>query len=158
MKDNKEIIEVKVLEENGYKDNKKVKKDNFFKKYKKTIKRGIIIGGVLIIVFGGITFGAIYKTVKGNVNYTEEKAKDIALDKVKSEIKYNLEDSKKIALDKVKGEVIKTKEDFDDDNMSLVYEFEIKGNDNMLYEVEVDSKTGAIVDFDSPVSDKGDRD
>ncbi len=68
---------------------------------------------------------------------------------LKANAKYSQEDAKKIALDKVPGEVLKVKEDIDEDNNSLVYEFKIKTKDNIIKEVEVDSKMGNIVDIDN---------
>ncbi|MBC8632786.1 PepSY domain-containing protein [[Eubacterium] tenue] len=77
-------------------------------------------------------------------NYEKHNDKDI-----KANIKYSEEDARKIALEKVSGEVLKVKEEIDEDNNSLVYEFKIKTKDNTIKEVEVDSKMGNIVDIDN---------
>ncbi|MDO7204744.1 PepSY domain-containing protein [Paraclostridium bifermentans] len=47
--------------------------------------------------------------------------------------------------------------DLDDDNMSVVYEFKIKDKNNMLNEIELDSKTGAIIDMENH-NEKDDKD
>lgn len=75
--------------------------------------------------------------------------KNYSYNDLKANIKFSQEDAKKIALEKVSGEVLKVKEEIDEDNNSLVYEFKIKTKDNTIKEVEVDSKMGNIVDIDN---------
>lgn len=75
--------------------------------------------------------------------------KNYSYNGLKANIKFSQEDAKKIALEKVSGEVLKVKEEIDEDNNSLVYEFKIKTKDNTIKEVEVDSKMGNIVDIDN---------
>lgn len=75
--------------------------------------------------------------------------KNYSYNDLKANIKFSQEDAKKIALEKVFGEVLKVKEEIDEDNNSLVYEFKIKAKDNTIKEVEVDSKMGNIVDIDN---------
>lgn len=75
--------------------------------------------------------------------------KNYSYNDLKANIKFSQEDAKKIALEKVPGEVLKVKEEIDEDNNSLVYEFKIKTKDNTIKEVEVDSKMGNIVDIDN---------
>lgn len=75
--------------------------------------------------------------------------KNYSYNDLKANIKFSQEDAKKIALEKVSGEVLKVKEEIDEDNNSLVYEFKIKTKDNTIKEVEVDSKLGNIVDIDN---------
>ena len=67
---------------------------------------------------------------------------------IESNEKYTLADCQKIALKQIPGEIIKTEKDFNEDTLSLTYEFKIKGKDNLLNEIEVDSKSGAIIDID----------
>lgn len=123
-----------------------------FKKYKRLAKRIIIIGGISSVLIGGLVGGVIYKTIKGNINYNQEDLKKVALETVANIEKVNGNTGKETDLDKVKGEVIRTNKEIDDDTMSIIYEFKIKGKDNMLYEVEVDSNTGAVIDFEGPGS------
>lgn len=95
--------------------------------FKKVKKFGIItLSSAIILGIAGVGAGFYY--VKSNINYTQS-------------------DCQKIALEKIPGEVIKTEKDIDEDTLSLTYEFKIKGKDNLLNEVEVDSKSGAIVDI-----------
>lgn len=75
--------------------------------------------------------------------------KNYSYNDLKANIKFSQEDAKKIALEKFSGEVLKVKEEIDEDNNSLVYEFKIKTKDNTIKEVEVDSKMGNIVDIDN---------
>lgn len=75
--------------------------------------------------------------------------KNYSYNDLKANAKYSEEDARKIALEKVSGEVLKVKEEIDEDNNSLVYEFKIKTKDNIIKEVEVDSKMGNIVDIDN---------
>lgn len=85
---------------------------------------------------------------KDHDNY-DSNDKNYNYNDLKANIKFSQEDAKKIALEKVSGEVLKVKEEIDEDNNSLVYEFKIKTKDNTTKEVEVDSKMGNIVDIDN---------
>lgn len=85
---------------------------------------------------------------KDHDNY-DSNEKNYNYNNLKANVKYSQEDAKKIALEKVPGEVLKVKEEIDEDNNSLIYEFKIKAKDNTIKEVEVDSKMGNIVDIDN---------
>ena len=95
----------------------------------KKIKKAIIITLSGVVILGGACVYAGYKYIKSNENYTQTQCE-------------------KIALEKVPGEIIRTTKSIDDDSLSLVYEFKIKAKDNVLNEVDVDSKSGAIIDMD----------
>lgn len=95
----------------------------------KKIKKAIIITLSGVVILGGAGVYAGYKYIKSNENYTQIQCE-------------------KIALEKVPGEIIRTTKSIDDDSLSLVYEFKIKSKDNVLNEVDVDSKSGAIIDMD----------
>lgn len=95
----------------------------------KKIKKAIIITLSGVVILGGAGVYAGYKYIKSNENYTQIQCE-------------------KIALEKVPGEIIRTTKSIDDDSLSLVYEFKIKAKDNVLNEVDVDSKSGAIIDMD----------
>ena len=95
----------------------------------KKIKKAIIITISGVVILGGAGVYAGYKYIKSNENYTQIQCE-------------------KIALEKVPGEIIRTTKSIDDDSLSLVYEFKIKSKDNVLNEVDVDSKSGAIIDMD----------
>lgn len=95
----------------------------------KKIKKVIIITLSCAVLLGGIGAFAGYSYIKSNIKYTESQCE-------------------KIALDEVPGEIIKIEKDINEDYLSLTYNFKIKGKDNLLTEVEVDSKSGAIIDID----------
>lgn len=82
--------------------------------------------------------GATYAYVKTNENYSQAQLE-------------------KVALKQIPGDVVGVKKDLDDDNMSVVYEFKIKDKNNMLNEIELDSKTGAIIDMENH-NEKDDKD
>ena len=95
----------------------------------KKIKKVTIITVTSVILLGGASAYAGYRYIQSNEKYTQV-------------------DCRKIALKQIPGEIIKTKKDFNEDTLSLTYEFKIKGKDNLLNEIEVDSKSGAIIDID----------
>ena len=96
---------------------------------KKIIRRISILIVFLAVMATGFTI-TIYNIAKSNINYTVEEAKEIVLQAVKGEL---LHVNKKLELD----------------NLSFQYEFKIKNSNNMLMEVIVDSKLGAITDMDN---------
>ena len=104
----------------------------------KKIKKVTIITVTSVIVLGGAGAYAGYRYIQSNENYTQA-------------------DCQKIALKQIPGEIIKTKKDFNEDTLSLTYEFKIKGKDNLLNEIEVDSKSGAIIDIDHMDFNHNDR-
>lgn len=100
------------------------------KGYKGKFKKFAVLtisGAIGLSVLGT---GAAYAYVKSNENYSQSQLE-------------------KVALKQIQGEVVGVKKDLDDDNMSVVYEFKIKDKNNMLNEIELDSKTGAIVDMEN---------
>lgn len=100
------------------------------KKTKKTIIKFVSIfagcGIGLSVLAGVLTFNII----KSNVNYTEVQAKEIA-------------------LGQVPGQVVRVSKDLDFDHLTLEYEVKIKDKNNIIREVTVDSKFGAISDFEN---------
>ncbi|MCC3866636.1 PepSY domain-containing protein [Terrisporobacter mayombei] len=94
----------------------------------KKAKKVIIITLSCLIILGGAGAYVGYSYIKSNIHYTESQCENIA-------------------LEKVPGKIIKVKKDIDKESLSLAYDFEIKGNDNVLNKVEVDSKSGAIIDI-----------
>lgn len=108
------------------------------KGYKGKFKKFAVLtisGAIGLSVLGT---GAAYAYVKSNENYSQEQLE-------------------KVALKQIPGEIVGVKKDLDDDNMSVVYEFKIKDKNNMLNEMELDSKTGAIVDVENH-NEKDDKD
>ena len=95
----------------------------------KKIKKVTIIRVTSVILLGSAGAYVGYRYIKSNENYTQA-------------------DCQKIALKQIPGEIIKTKKHFNEDTLSLTYEFKIKGKDNLLNEIDVDSKRGAIIDID----------
>lgn len=100
------------------------------KEKKGKIKKIAILTLTGSIVLGGIGAGTAFAYVKSNTKYSQNQLQDIA-------------------LSKIPGEVVGVKKDVDEDNMSLSYEFKIKDKNNMLNEIELDSKTGAIIDIEN---------
>ena len=100
------------------------------KRNKKKIVRSFSILLVLGIVICSIGAIALYKIAKSNVNYTVEEAKEIA-------------------LQAVQGDILKVNKRLELDNFSFEYEFKIKDSNNILMEVNVDSKFGVITEIDS---------
>lgn len=108
------------------------------KGYKGKFKKFAVLtisGAIGLSVLGT---GAAYAYVKSNENYSRSQLE-------------------KVALKQIPGEVVGVKKDLDDDNMSVVYEFKIKDKNNMLNEIELDSKTGAIIDMENH-NEKDDKD
>lgn len=84
----------------------------------------VVIGGVVIV---GVSVAGFVAYVKSNINYTREEAQQVA-------------------LTSINGQVVNSRTNIDDG--SLRYEFTIKDGNNRLYEVEVDSRYGAITDME----------
>ncbi|TQO58771.1 hypothetical protein D5S05_03870 [Paraclostridium bifermentans] len=108
------------------------------KGYKGKFKKFAVLtisGAIGLSVLGT---GAAYAYVKSNENYSQAQLE-------------------KVALNQIPGEVVGVKKDLDDDSMSVVYEFKIKDKNNMLNEIELDSKTGAIIDMENH-NEKDDKD
>lgn len=80
-----------------------------------------------LCALGGVV---LYNIVKSNVNYTEQQAKEIA-------------------LSQVPGQVVYVTKDIDLDHLGLEYNIKIKDKNNIIREVTVDSKYGAISDFEN---------
>ena len=97
---------------------------------KGNIKKFVILTLTGAVVLGGVGVGSSFAYMKSNINYSEAQLKAVA-------------------LNKIPGEVVKVKKDIDEDTMSLTYEFKIKDKNNMLNEIELDSKTGAIIDIEN---------
>jgi len=96
---------------------------------KKIIKVGSIFSVAIIglCIVAGI---ALYNIVKSNINYTVEQAKDIA-------------------LEQVPGQVVSVRKDLDLERFTLEYDVRIKDENNIIREVTVDSKFGAVSDFEN---------
>lgn len=111
-------------------ENLKDKIGNFDKKavIKKT-KKVIIITLSCAMLLGGDGAYVGCHFIKSNINYTQSQCE-------------------KIALDKVPGTIIKTEKEINEESLSLTYDFKIKEKDNVLNKVEVDSRSGAIIDID----------
>lgn len=105
-------------------------KDENKNKIKKTIIKFISIFSVSAIILCIIGGGLLYTIVKSNVNYTVDQAKDIA-------------------LSQVPGKVVYVKKDLDLERFALEYDIKIKDKNNIIREVTVDSKFGAVSDFEN---------
>jgi len=99
------------------------------KKTKKTIIKfvSVIVGcGIGLCIHVGVL---LFNIIKSNVNYTETQAKEIA-------------------LAQVPGKVVYVAKDLDFDRFTLEYDVKIKDKNNIIREVTVDSKFGAVSDFE----------
>ena len=104
------------------------------KKIKKTIIKfvSIFVGcGIGLCILAGVLLFNIFKS---NMNYTEEQAKEIA-------------------LAQIPGQVVYVAKDLDFDRFTLEYDIKIKDKNNIIREVTVDSKFGAVSDFDNYYND-----
>ena len=119
MNNNREnIIDVEVLSD-------KEKKNKLKKKIIKYVS--IFSAGIVgLSVVGGL---AIFGIVKSNVKYTEQQAKDIA-------------------LKQIPGKVVYVRKDLDLERFVLEYDIKIRDKNNIIREVTVDSKFGAVSDFE----------
>ena len=113
------IIDVEVLSD----------KEKRNKLKKKIIKYVSIfsVGIVGLSVVGGL---AIFGIVKSNVKYTEQQAKDIA-------------------LKQIPGKVVYVRKDLDLERFTLEYDVNIMDQNNILREITIDSKYGAVSDFEN---------
>ena len=101
---------------------------------KKNIIKFVSIFGGCTIVLGTLVGLLLFNIIKSNVNYTETQAKEIA-------------------LEQVPGQVVYVAKDLDFDRFTLEYDIKIKDNNNIIREVTVDSKFGAISDFENYYND-----
>ena len=117
------IIDVEALSD-------KEKKNKLKKKIIKYVS--IFSAGIVgLSVVGGL---AIFGIVKSNVKYTEQQAKDIA-------------------LKQIPGKVVYVRKDLDLERFVLEYDIKIRDKNNIIREVTVDSKFGAISDFENYYND-----
>lgn len=103
---------------------------------KKIIKIGVFIVSIvvaLVIVLGGV----YYSYAKSNIKYSKNEAEGIA-------------------LKKIQGEVVDFEKDLDFEDATFEYKFEIKDKENMLKEITVSSKSGAITDIENPYEERYD--
>ena len=96
-------------------------------KNKKKIKKTIITVLAIMIVGGSTLAFAGYKYITSNINYDKAAATEIALEKVPGEILWVTKDI---------------------EHGILEYEFKIRTEENTIAEITVDSKYGAIVDYE----------
>ena len=113
------IIDVEVLSD-------KEKKNKLKKKIIKYVS--IFSAGIVVLsVVGGL---AIFGIVKSNVKYTEQQAKDIA-------------------LKQIPGKVVYVRKDLDLERFTLEYDVNIMDQNNIIREITIDSKYGAVSDFEN---------
>lgn len=149
--ENKNIKDTEFIELNNNKDDSQ--NNSKEKKAKKKISKGKVIGlsilGVLLC--GTIAAGAItHEVIENKYNPIEQVEEKIEM-KFAEKPNYTLDQAKEIALKKVPGSLVSAKEDVDDGVVE--YEIEIKDKDNMLQEVNVDGRTGAITEIDNNCHD-----
>ena len=99
-------------------------------KLKKKIIKFVSIFSAAVIGLCIVAGIALYNIVKSNINYTVEQAKDIA-------------------LEQVPGQVVSVRKDLDLERFTLEYDVRIKDKNNIIREVTVDSKFGAVSDFEN---------
>lgn len=113
------IIDVEVLSD-------KEKRNKLKKKIIKYVS--IFSAGIVgLSVVGGL---AIFGIVKSNVKYTEQQAKDIA-------------------LKQIPGKVVYVRKDLDLERFTLEYDVNIMDQNNIIREITIDSKYGAVSDFEN---------
>ena len=88
------------------------------------IKKIIIIGMVLLILGSGIAVGSV-----SNINYTEKQLKEVA-------------------IKAMPGQVINVKKELEFEDAIFEYTFQIKDSENIMQEITVSSKSGAIIDME----------
>ena len=76
--------------------------------------------------------------------------------KLAKKAKISPEQARKIATDKVAGTIVE--EELERENGKLVYSIEIRDANQKVYDVEVDAKTGAIVNVEEEIEDDEDED
>lgn len=109
------------------------------KSNKQKIKKTIIIIFSIAIIGSGIAAGSLYTYAKSNTNYSENQMKEIA-------------------IKKIPGEVINIKKEFEIEDATFEYTFFIKNKENILQEITISSKSGAITDIDINGDDSDDND
>jgi len=76
--------------------------------------------------------------------------------KLAKKAKITPEQARKIATDKVAGTIIE--EELEREDGKLVYSIEIRDANQKVFDVEVDAKTGAIVNVEEEIEDEEDED
>lgn len=100
------------------------------KKTKKKIIKIILIVVAIVFIGSGIIGGTIYSYAKSNTNYNEKQLEEIA-------------------IKKIPGEVIKVEKELDFEEATFEYTFKIKDKEDMLQEITISSKSGAITDIET---------
>lgn len=158
--ENKNIKDTEFIEVNNNEETSQENKENSKeKKTKKKISKGKIIGFSIIgvLLCGTIAAGAItHEIMDRKDNNPIEQAKENIEMKFAETPNYTLDQAKEIALKKVPGTIVNTKEEVDDGIVE--YEIQIKDKENMLQEVNVDGKTGAITEIDNNSHDNDHHD
>ena len=93
------------------------------------IKKIIIIGVVLLIIGSGIAVGSVYTYAKSNINYTEKQLKEVA-------------------IKAIPGQLINVKKELEFEDAVFEYTFQIKDSENIMQEITVSSKSGAIIEME----------
>lgn len=100
------------------------------KNNKKKISKIIIITAGVVIIGSGIGVGALYSYAKSNINYSEKQLEEIA-------------------IKKIPGKVINIKKELEFEDALFEYTFYIKDKENMMQEITLSSKSGAITDIET---------
>lgn len=114
----------------------------------------------IIAVFGLATFAAAQTTPdqKPKTDNQQKDDDDERDEKVspaeRKQVKITSEQARKIALEKVGGTVIE--EELEKEKGKLVYSIEIRDANRKVFDVEVDAKTGAIVNVEEENDDDED--
>lgn len=97
----------------------------------------IVVG--MVIIGSGIIAGTIYSYGKSNINYSQKQLEEIA-------------------IKKIPGEIVNVKKELDFEDATFEYTFQIKDKENMLQEITVSSKSGAITDIEINEHESQDND
>lgn len=108
------------------------------KENKKKITKIISIVVGVVIIGSGILGGTVYSYAKSNINYSEKQLEEIA-------------------IKKIPGQIIGVKKELDFEEATFEYTFQIKDEENILQEITISSKSGAITDIEINEHESGDN-
>ncbi len=96
---------------------------------KEKIKKVILIATGIAVIVSGLVVGGIYSYANSNMNYSQNQLQEIA-------------------IKRILGEVVNIKRELEFEDAEFEYTFYIKDKENMLHEISLSSKHGAITDIE----------
>lgn len=115
----------------------------------------------VVMVCGLATFAAAQtdpdrKPKTGNQQKDDDERDEKVSPKERKQVKISSEQARKTALERVKGTVIE--EELEKEKGRLVYSIEIRDANQKVYDVEIDAKTGEVVNVEEENDDDEDGD